>query len=322
MNRQFHAIILGLAALLIAGCAPRDRETRTLPQPPTHLDPRNVAIFDGATGESVDWSDMIEHAITVDAILVGENHGHPLGLASAAALWSDALARRGERAALALEFFERDDQSRIDDYLANLYDEKRFKTRTARTEGNYPAGHREMFEAAKQAGRPVLAANAPRALVRLARREGFERLAALTDEQRRLVRVPEFLPTGRYRDAFEKVMTHAGDTSATDTDEARADARKKIDDLFRSQSVWDWTMADSVARSIEHGDTPTLLVIGRFHIDFRGGTVQALEYMRPGATHVTVTYVDAWSDALRDDDLWRADYVIYVGPSAAPESGG
>ncbi|MFN0137959.1 MAG: ChaN family lipoprotein [Phycisphaerae bacterium] len=322
MNRQLHAITLAFAALAVAGCAQRDREARTLPQPPTHLDPRHVTIFDGATGESIDWTDMIEHTITADAILVGENHGHVLGLASAAALWADVLTQRGERAALALEFFERDDQSRIDDYLADLYDEKRFKTRTGRTDSNYPAGHRQMVEAAKQAGRPVLAANAPRAFVRLARHEGFERLATLTDEQRRLVRVPEFLPTGRYRNAFEKVMTHAGDTSAAATEEARVEARKKIDDLFRSQSIWDWTMADSVARSIERGDAPTLLVIGRFHIDFRGGTVQALECMRPGSTHVTVSYVDAWSDALRDEDLWRADYVIYVGPSATPESGG
>lgn len=324
VNRFAQPLAVACLALSIAGCAQRDRDhdARKTPEPPIHLDPRGVAIYLGATGERVEWPDLIENAGAAEAILVGENHGHPLGLASAAALWSDVLAQRSDRAALALEFFERDDQSRIDDYLADFYDEKRFMTRTGRVEGNYPAGHRDMVEAAKKAGRPVIAANAPRALVRVARKDGFERLSTLTDEQRRLVRVPEMQPTGRYRDAFDKVMSESGGVSHGDSDESRAEAKTKLDELFRAQSVWDWTMADSVSRSIDLENSPTLLVIGRFHIDFRGGTVQALECLRPATNIVTVSYVDAWADTLQDDDYWRADYVIYVGPSASSDSGG
>jgi hypothetical protein len=74
-------------------------------------------------------------------------------------------------------------------------------------------------------------------------------------------------------------------------------------------------MADSIATALGAGNTPVCHVVGRFHEDFRGGLVQALEKLRPGAKIVTVSFVDEWSDTLRDEDKDRADYVIYVGPT-------
>jgi uncharacterized iron-regulated protein len=47
---------------------------------------------------------------------------------------------KADKAALALEFFERDEQTRLDEYLAGVTDEAAFKKRTARTDGNYPPG--------------------------------------------------------------------------------------------------------------------------------------------------------------------------------------
>jgi hypothetical protein len=55
-------------------------------------------------------------------------------------------------------------------------------------------------------------------------------------------------------------------------------------------------------------------VIGHFHIDFRGGTVQALERQRPGTPALVLTFVAAWSNELAPDDRERGDFVYYVGP--------
>jgi len=43
--------------------------------------------------------------------------------------------------------------------------------------------------------------------------------------------------------------------------------------------------------------------------------------MRPGAKIVTVSFVDEWSSSLREQDRGRADFVVYVGPSAVEEGG-
>jgi uncharacterized iron-regulated protein len=168
-----------------------------------------------------------------------------------------------------------------------------------------------MVEAAKHAGRPVHASNAPWQYVTLARKQGYDRLRALTPEQQRTFRIPDELFGGRYRADFDEIMTPQGKTDA-DSPEFRA----LLDDCFRSQSVWDWTMSESIVRGLKNGEQPVVQVIGHFHIDFRGGTVQALERQRPDTSALVVSYSATWSDELASADRGRADFVIYVGPMA------
>mgnify|MGYP001563240563 FL=1 len=178
-----------------------------------------------------------------------------------------------------------------------------------------------MVEASKAAHRPVSAANAPRVYVRLSRAEGYDRLRKLTPDQQRLFRIPDELPTDGYRAAFDKVMSvasgpgHAGGPAKpAPTPEALAAEKAELDAKFRSQSLWDWTMADSVARSLQTGRAPTMLVVGWFHVGHTGGTVQALRHLSPGVSIVTVCFVDRWSKSLNDEERGRADFVVFVGP--------
>lgn len=272
---------------------------------------RGYTVFRGSDGTLSSWSELVNAAAGADAVLVGENHGHPRGLPSAAALFEDLVAM-SPTATLALEFFERDEQAGLDDYLTDLTKEDEFRIATHRTPGNFPGGHRAMVETAKANHRAVIAANAPRRYVRVARTDGYDKLRSLTPEQQRLWCIPEELPTGRYWEDFQKVMG-AGGAAAHGQKMDEAALKKMIEDSFRSQSLWDWTMADSVARSIRGGHSPTLLVVGCFHINHEGGTVLALRKLAPGAKVVTLSYVDAESSTLRDEDKGRADYVIYVG---------
>jgi len=301
---------LCLAALLLASCATPAKQI----QPPAALGPqaRQVPIFSGHDGRSASWSALIEAAARADAVIVGENHGHPLGLAFAAELWRDILAHNS-KAALSLEFFERDEQSRLDDYLSGLSDEKTFRTRTGRNDGNYPPGHSSMVEAARAASRPVIAANAPRPYVRLVRKESFEALSKLTPEQRRLIRVPDELATGKYREDFDKVMTPSSAPAHGETTPDPAARRTQLDAVFRSQQSWDWTMAESIANALAAEAHPVVHVVGRFHSDFDGGLIQALRKLRPGVRVLTISVAPADSNLLREDDRGRADFVAYVG---------
>ncbi|MBM3975631.1 MAG: ChaN family lipoprotein [Planctomycetes bacterium] len=305
-----------LAALVVLGlllCACASAPKRTAPP-----DPRSPAVFRGGDGSSVAWTDFVAESAAADALVIGENHGHPLGLSCAAALFEDVLAR-SPQAALALEFIERDDQVVVDDYLAGLIDEAKFRERVGKPESSYPPGHRAMLEAAKAAGRPVRAGNAPRQYVRLARTDGYDRLRALTAEQQRLFRIPDEMIGGEYRADFDGLMSTPHEPGAeSQPAEAPEQRQKRLDDVYRSQHLWDWTMADALAALHADGHRPVVQVVGRFHSDKRGGLVQALERLRPGVRVVTVSFVNERADALRDADRGRADFVIYVGPSSEP----
>ncbi|MCC6675513.1 MAG: ChaN family lipoprotein [Phycisphaerales bacterium] len=319
MRAFFTAFGVLLSGLLVAGCAgsgPAVKPAEAEAMKPA--DARAVPILRG-DGAAASWDEVVSAASRAEAVLIGESHGHPVGLPAAAALFEDILARN-ERAALALEFFERNEQAAVDDYLTGITDAKTFKERTGRTASNYPGGHHAMVELAKAKNRPVIAGNAPRVYVRAARRDGYDRLRGLTPEQARLFRIPDELPTGRYRVDFDAVMDQPGALHGLPEDATPEQKREAKDGMFRSQSVWDWTMAESVARALNAGAAPVVQVVGRFHIEHDGGLVMALEKLRPGTRMVTVAFVDEASAPVTDETSGRADYVVYVGPVHAAAS--
>ncbi len=247
---------------------------------------------------------MLAEMSDADVIVIGETHGHELGLSAAAALWDDVLAANPD-STLAMEFFERDQQIALDDYLAGVTDEEAFRQAARRTDGNYPPGHHRMIESAREAGRPVVAANAPRRYVRMTTPEGYERLHALSNEQRRLFNPPVRLTEGRYRDDFFSLMSGGGHGESM--------PEEMVQKIYYSQQLWDSTMAESVVSATMRGEKPVVLVVGRFHSDFDGATVEFIERARPDLTIRTVSVVDTASDEIDADDLGRADFVFYVG---------
>lgn len=273
-----------------------------------------VTLFDGRTGKQVSPYEAHYEARTADVVIFGELHGHPVGLPVAAAIWQDVLTAherdRDETPALLLEFFERDQQLAIDEYLAGMIEEEEFIQKSGRSASNFPEGHQAMFNATKDAGGVVIAANAPRRYVRLARTEGYDHLRAMSPAQRATFVLPRD-ETGpkAYRDRFVDLM------GGPDMSHGESGP----EDFLRSQLMWDATMADSVARALRAGHEPVALVIGRFHVEFDGATVEYLKRQRPGADVLTIVMVDRWSEELADEDKGRGDIVIYVGP--AEESG-
>ena len=250
-----------------------------------------------STGQPVTWSELVSRAAAADVVLIGEIHGHPRGLPAAAALFADLVRERASaatRPVFALEFFERDQQAGLDDFLGGLIDEPAMLRATGKaTPDAYPPGHRAMILLAKREGLGVVAANAPRRYVRLARTDGYDRLGGLTTEQRRLFDLPTQEASLQYREAFDRVMnSNAGVTDADLSDDAaRAKRRATLDATFRSQWLWDWTMGSSVSRALETG-RPVVLVVGVFHVEHQGGTVQAIRALVPGTRVVCVSFVE------------------------------
>lgn len=294
-----------LLAITLTGCA-----HHPITDAPAQ-DPRAVTILDGDAGSVIGWRQLVDAASRADVVIIGEMHSHDLGLDVAASLWEDLLAQDETTAALSLEFFARDEQAHLDDYLTGVVDEATFRTLARRTDGNYPSGHARMVDAAKNAGARVYAANAPSRYTTLARQDGYQRLEDLRTSQAMYVQLPEEVDVGDYRDRFFDLF--AGMMASHGGSDDPEEQQNQIEGFFRAQSVWDATMAHTISGALADGHAPVVHVVGQFHADHDGGLVQRLRARRPGVSIVTISMSDATGAVLLDEDVGRADYLVMVG---------
>ncbi len=306
MNRLLTIVTLAASSLtlVLGGCASSQTRTEELP-----AEVRTAVMIFDKQGNPTDWDAMLSASLDADVVVIGESHGHALGLEAAATLFDDILAS-GADAALLLEFIERDHQLALDDYQAGVTKEDAFRKASRRTDGNYPPGHARMVEAAIEAGRPVYAANAPRRYVRMTTKDGYEKLRALNPRQQMLFTVPEPLIEGEYKDTFFELM---GGMSHGTPETEHGIPPEMIEKMYRSQQMWDATMADSVVTAARLGNRPAVLVVGRFHSDNTGGTIQFINRYAPGLKVVTLSMVITDEVTIDEDDIGRADFVLYVG---------
>jgi len=245
--------------------------------------PYQVYRGDGARA-SLD--EIIEAAAAAEVVLVGEAHDDPTGHALEAELLRGLHAGRGESAGpliLSLEMFERDVQYVLDEYLQGLISEDHFR-RSARPWDHYESDYRPLVEFAREHGLAVVAANAPRRYVNLVTRRGPEALEALGERARSFVApLPYALPSPRYRAEWDSVMAEAM-AEAPEARRAEFSGRALL-----AQSLWDATMAHSIARALtDHPGALVLHVVGSFHVAHRTGIPEHLARYRPATRAVIV----------------------------------
>jgi len=326
------AIILAAGTVLGTGCATTtggpsakaEAGTETAapmfpPRPPAVAwtgEPRDLPILDGSTGEPMSWTELVARASSVDAVVIGELHDDAVGHAFQAAITGDTIAAAGG-GTVALEMLERDEQTVVDDWLDGIIDAERMAELTDSESWAGPDSwvnwYQPILDAARRNGGRVVAANAPRRYVRLARTEGFDRLEGLPSPRRGFVEIPlETVDDEPYFDRFVDVMSGHMTQDGAGPDEA---AIARMRNTFRSQRTWDATMGDSVARALGRGAPVVLLMVGQFHSDFDGATVLELRARRPGARILTISMQRRTGGELADEDRGRADIVVHTGMS-------
>ena len=293
---------LALAAVLGAGCsAPRGGGASPPDATARPVDPDAHAFYD-AEGHPASFEAFVAGLAEVDFVAFGEFHDHPVASRYELALL-EAMAAQPRPVALAMEFFETDMQADLDRYLAGEIDEATFRERTRRND-RYDASHRPLIEFCRRNGIPVLAANAPRRLVRAYRKSGAESyqafLASLPPEDRALL--PPM--AGPRDEAFEaRFMEFMGPE--------RGPA------FYPSMALWNDAMADSVARfRTEHPDHRVLLVVGGFHVAGHLGTITQYRARRPDDSVRVLLMVAGEGGDLRfsEDDRGEGDLLLKVVP--------
>lgn len=328
-----------LLAGALTGCSTLAPESRTsTASPPTSALPaaaQECVFFDGRTGQRIDWTTITARLAAADLILVGEQHDNVAGHRLEAEL-ADALLRHTPRAAVALEMFERHEQGFVDAYLDGHIAAATLMTLTESE--NWGGGKNtwmtwyqpivDQVKARRASGAALIAANAPRSYVKLARLEGFAALARLPAAERTLFRAPAPAVDDRaYRERFLATMQrHAAPIAhAEATTKPAAPARPapamsgEPADYFRAQQVWDATMADSVLRA-HRRHAKVMLFVGEFHVGFSGGTLQHIRHGAPQARIATISILrSATPEFFAETDKGRADLVIYTAlPPPAP----
>jgi uncharacterized iron-regulated protein len=210
------------------------------------------------------------------------------------------MAGQARPVALALEFFEADTQGALDDYLAGRIDEAEFRQRSGRDE-RYDASHRPLIELCKEAGIPVIAANAPRPLVTAYRKSKLDYsdyLASLTEEERALLPRSSVPPDDEFKRRFMELM-----------------GPKRGPSFYRSMALWNDAMAESIAEfRASHSDHRVLLIVGEFHVAAHLGTMKEFVARRPEDRTKVLSMKIARGEpmAFAEDFRGEADLILAV----------
>lgn len=306
-----------------------------------------VQAFDGHTGGKLTFAEVARRCAAADVVFFGEQHNDVICNAYEAQLLH-ALTSRSRTTALAMEFFETDTQGALDDYLAGRTDEATFLKQT-RQGRDYLLSHRPMIELCRAADAPVIAANAPRRLVREYRisKLPFDqyRASLSPEDQRWLPRTSEHLPGPYFERFLEAVKDHPTtppspssapallpmtETGAHPHAPAHSGPKHSTQDAliasFRPMLLWDDSMAESVATyRAANTDDRVMLVVGRFHVASEGGTLQKFRQRRPGDHICTIVYASrpTGAFALEPHEMKSGDIVLCgLTPPEKPESPG
>lgn len=264
--------------------------------------PSKYSVFTGK-GDASSIEAIVNALEGTDAVFLGELHDDSVGHAVQFEIFKKAVEKYypSRKVTLSLEMFESDVQIILDEYLKGLISENHFML-SSRPWGNYKTDYRPLVELAKEKRLDVVAANAPRRYVNMVSRGGREALNPLTKEAKKWL-AP--LPYAEASDAYSKKFKALMGPSP--------EAQMGIDKILSSQSLWDATMADSVARSLKKNKGSLVVHLnGGFHTENRLGTVEHfLRYRkRAKALVVTIKYVDDFKNFNKARDTDVGDFVI------------
>ncbi len=343
-RRALRMLVLAVCGMAMA----QPLYAQTPPFVPDTADYRagDFRVFTGA-GEPSSIEAVVAAMGDHEVVFIGETHDDPTGHALELALLQGAHEAYGvdnedgaaRPVVASLEFFQRDVQPILDEYLGGLITERTFRA-ASRPWPRYETDYRPIVEYAKEHDLTVVAANAPARYANRASRLGRASLEGLSAEARSsLAPLPYGQASRAYLDQWVMVMMSVMEQErmkcgvpipeVTEGQEGGAAAHQATSphggagNQFDGQVLWDATMAywisDQLARQ---PDALVLHMVGSFHVARGTGTPEQLVRYRPSASHMIVMMrpvddVDAFDPAPAGE--W-GDFVIQTDASRTLEA--
>lgn len=296
-----------VAALALVAAAAHSQPTTV---PPGHgqggvFDSLSVTVMD-ADGAPLALDALVDRMAETDVVYLGEIHDDSLGHVAQLRLFGAVLRNaraEGRGVVLAMEMFESDVQTVLDEYRAGTIEERDFLA-ASRPWSNYARDYRPLVEAAKAHGVHVVASNAPMRYVRLASREGLDALDGLSAAARALLPpLPITPPSDAVADAFRALMG----------DMAGHGGGPSVDGMLVGQNLRDATMGYRVARALRAPDRPIVVHLnGSFHSLGGRGIPEHVARLIPSVRQLVVTMSPSRPEP------GSGDVLIWTAPDAAP----
>jgi uncharacterized iron-regulated protein len=312
MDKHLFICVLMLTA---AGCSAPTKGPTSIAS--VGLNVRNDLIIIVPTNEKyITWEAMFKKIDDADVVLLGELHDHAVGHAVQFEIVEDVM-KKYPGSVLALEMLERDEQLLVDDYMDDLIDADSLALKTQSNSwaggGSWAAWYQPIIDVVKDGGGEVVAANAPRRYVRLARLGGYERIDALPVDRRVFIDYPENLSSGKYRQRFWELASHGDESEEiVGVDVTTIDPDDPMLPTFKSMQAWDATMAQSIVNANPSNRHKVVLLVGQFHVEYDGGIVQEIRNRMPDAKVLVISI-----QREIPDENWRGDDSIENAPPIA-----
>lgn len=268
-----------LAAMMLGGC--------TTSPSTSSLNHFYDYQLNSPQGQALSLQNLPSELLTADVILVGEWHTHPGVHRFQTDLLHTLSSQRS--VALSMEQFTRDKQPVINQYLAGEIGEQPLISE-GNAWPNYESDYRPLVELAKRQGLDVIAANAPKAIVRCIGRQGIGYLDKLDETERHYLAAEINTADSLYKDKFMASMHH-GQPEQTERQ-------------YAAQITWDETMAESIVNYRKaHPQTQIVHIAGKFHTEGGLGTANSILRRAPELKVVVITPVASLSENGSDYQL-------------------
>ncbi len=321
MNRFFQPLYLAaaLSLLVTSGCASAGKQLMGDPRSPYPLPakPKVGEIVHLPTGSVVDFAQMASVAGDARVVYVGETHDNPASHRMELQLLQGLDRLHPGRQALGMEMFSRSQQPALDRWVAGKLDEKSF-LKESRWYDNWHmdfAYYRDLLIFARDRHIPVIALNAEKSLVDAVRDKPMDQLSATQKAA-----LPEMDLTDPYQRAMVKAVF--GD---------HIHGYIMLDGFVRAQTLWDETMAQSVARylaSPEGKDKHLMVVAGGYHVEYGFGIPRRafrrlpVSYMRVGGREIEIPaekQKEMMNVNLPEFPMAPYDFLVYLAYESLPE---
>lgn len=238
--------------------------------------------------------DALPSALTeADVILIGEWHTH-----SAIHRFQTDLVKQSfsndSKLTLSMEQFTRDKQPVLDAYLRGEIGEQTL-IQTGNGWPNYESDYRPFVEFAKANSITILAANAPKSIVRCIGRQGVPYIDKLSlDERKHLARVIN-TDSSPYKEKFMASMHHG--------------TPEQTERQYAAQVTWDETMAETISDYLsQNPDQQVIHIAGKFHTEQGLGIKASILRRMPNLNVVVITP----TNSPQSEQNSHGDFLLHV----------